>query len=108
MAENELDSYCPQCKQLARVDFVNVGRAYAVQALTFPYFFCPSCRLMCIDRLLIRKWVREYRQRNLSAQKTPFREIYRNVKDFSEKIRRELKRIGYRQISFSQFAPARK
>lgn len=108
MAENNLDRYCSQCEQLARVDFANMGRAYAAQALVFPYFLCSSCRLICIDKLLIKKWISAYRQRNLSAQRIPFREIYQNVKDFSEEIRREFRRIGYKQISPSRFATTRK
>lgn len=93
----ELDFFCPKCGKKREPSWACLITNYSIQRLDLPYFLCGDCRLMHIDKRLLRNIVSHWRKNSKYAQTFPFKRIYAEVAEYMEEVIRTMEKIGYRQ-----------
>ena len=52
--------FCPECDRAKDPAYIIGIRSYSARRWDLPYFMCGDCRLIYVDKSLIRKTVRAY------------------------------------------------
>jgi hypothetical protein len=94
----KLEFICPKCGKPMALQNAVMDRSHSAQAPDFTYFLCSECRLMKIDRRIVRSQIAVWRQSTASARQTPYRAIMGEVNDLVEKIRKYYLSIGYQEL----------
>lgn len=98
---NNSTFFCPKCGKKCEPSWACLITNYSIQRLDLPYFLCGDCRLMHIDKLLLRNVVSHWRKNyNKYAKTFPFKRIYAEVMEYMEEVRKMMEKIGYRQKKF--------
>lgn len=93
---------CPKCGRMVQPSWACHITAYCVRRLDLPYFLCGDCRLLHVDKALIRTIVSEWRKNSRFAKKVPSKKIYREARDYMETVASCLSKIGYKKKKFKQ------
>lgn len=92
--------YCPECNQKA--DTANpMFVRYSVRRLQLPIFLCSSCQTVYIDKPIIRRIIREWREYGLWT-KMPLKRLYQEFIGELEKTVTEywVAHLGYKRARF--------
>jgi len=53
---------CPKCDTDKEPEWMIGSRNYSMRRLDVPYFMCGECRLICLDKITLRKAISEWRR----------------------------------------------
>jgi len=87
LSKDDYVLYCPKCNGEKRPDWVIGTRSYSAQRLDVPYFACGGCRLICIDRTVLRQAISSWRRDGLVSKNTPsHKQLYKEMLDVVNKV----------------------
>ena len=95
--------YCPGCDQEKLQDSITLVRPYSAGTAQLPYFYCSVCRLIYIDRQLIREILSGWRNRNPSAKKISYKKIYEEMlAQVESTVELYCRTAGYKRAKFKK------
>lgn len=93
---------CPKCSQEPSIANAIYVTPYSAERWDLIYFMCSPCRTIYIDRELIKRHVREWRDRAYSKKNMPpLKVLYKTALDYLESaVLYCVERIGYEHARF--------
>lgn len=97
---NFYDLYCPKCHEKATT--ANPMFRDFSQRLCLPIFLCSSCRMVYIDKPIIRRMVNEWRKSGAYAREIPLKQLYGEFLGGLEEMATGyfMSHLGYKRIRF--------
>lgn len=75
--------FCPSCGEEKLPDLMIPKEARKFQ-MHLPYFMCSNCRLIYLDRQLIRDIISEWRNSDSSRKSVPYRKVCQEILGYLE------------------------
>lgn len=93
--------YCPECSQEKLPDNMVLDRRYSCRALRLPYFMCGGCRLIYVDRVLIREIISNWKYETEELKTIPLKKLYKEtLAKLEGVIEYYCKNVGYKRARF--------
>lgn len=108
MSKDNYTLRCPKCSAMKEPEWMIGSRSYSVYRLDIPYFMCGECRLICLDKITVRKAISEWRDtRPKSIVGIPPHEyIYQEMlRTLNKVVDYYCQTAGYRRIRFKKIIP---
>lgn len=93
---------CPKCGQVKTPQNGPIIR-YSSIRLELPYFMCGECRLIYVDKIILRREISIWRKRSPSTKSIRYEELCKEMAEtLNEIIEYYCQNIGYRRAKFKK------
>lgn len=93
--------YCPRCKTKADFCLTQHFTNYSMRRLELPVFVCSACRLTCVDKPTVRRFIHEWYHDPMFKEKISFVEIHGEfLGKLNGLVNSYFAKLGYRRAKF--------
>jgi len=99
---------CPKCESAKTPEWVIGTMSYSAQRLDVPYFMCGDCRLIYVDKAILRRAVSEWRNNGLVSKRStpPYKKLCEEMFGVVNRVVEYYCRTaGYKRCRFRKVAP---
>lgn len=101
MAKYEL--YCPRCKTKADFCLTQHFTHYSMRRLELPVFVCSACRLICVDKPTVRRFIHAWYHDSMFKEKISFSATHKEfLGKLNELVNSYFANIGYKRVRFEK------
>ena len=95
---------CPKCNNEISATWATGERKYSMQTLDAPYFMCARCRVIDINKTVVRRSIGLWRREQLSRERIPSEKyLYKETMELLQKfIDYYCRTAGYRRARFKK------